>query len=276
MDLRPILRFAIGYRRFLRERVNAAGALARVRTRLARREESFLTFVKDRIYGYPRSPYLPLLRAAGCEPGDLQAMVARHGLETTLRALAEAGVRISIDEFKARTPIVRAPLTLTPSERDFDNPYLARHLEVQSGGTRSAGTRVYVDLDFISALADDTALAFDAHGLWNTTLATWLPIGGTVMVANNIFTKLGRPPARWFTQVSPFMLGTRHRWWNGFVVRWARLMGGRLPLPEYAGLGDAPKVARWMAGEVQEGRRPWPSPVPLSECAGRRLTRDST
>jgi hypothetical protein len=255
-ELRPVVRYAVGYRSFVRERVSGGAALTRVRDRLANRNKSFLRFVKRRIYSHSKSPYLPLLRAAGCEFGDLKGLVERNGLEHSLAALAAAGVRISIDEFKARVPITRGQLTLTVAERDFDNPYLAHHLEVRSGGTRSAGTRVLVDLDFIRILADDTALAFDAHRLWNTKLALWLPVGGTALIAVNIFAKLGCPPARWFTHVTPRILGPKMRLWHRFVVSWGRWMGGELPEPEYAPLADAARIALWMASEIRNGQRP--------------------
>lgn len=255
-DMFPALRFAAGYRRFVREPVSAPAGLAQVRARVDRRQERFLKFVEERIYHYPQSPYLPLLRAAGCALGDLRTLVAQCGLEETLRTLAEAGVRVSIDEFKGNSPLVRGDMRLDPAEHDFDNPYLAHCLEVQSGGTRSAGTRVHVDLDFIRVLAEDTAIAFDAHRLWNATHALWLPIGGPVHVAMHIYTKLGRPPIKWFTQVTPRKVTVHERWGSRFLTQWGRWMGARLPQPEYAEVAEAPKVARWIAGEVRAGRRP--------------------
>ena len=73
-DLYPVWRFARGYRRFAREHTDSASALARVRERLARREERFLQLARERVFGYPRSPYLPLLRSAGCGFADLRSM----------------------------------------------------------------------------------------------------------------------------------------------------------------------------------------------------------
>lgn len=255
-DLRPVLRFARGYRRFVREPVDSAGGLARVRERLARRQETFLDLARERIYGYPGSPYAPLLRAAGCAYADLRVMVLDRGVEATLGALAEAGVRISIDEFKARVPIRRGSLTVPVQERDFDNPFLAHALEAQSGGSRSAGTRVLVDLDFIGALADDTAVMFDAHDIWDCTQCLWLPVGGTAVILVNMYAKLDRPVARWWTQVAPDLLSARRRLWDGFSLSWARLMGGRLPTPEHAPLSETPAIARWLAGEIRRGSRP--------------------
>lgn len=255
-DLRPVLRFARGYRRFIRQPVDSAGGLMRVRQRLARRQDAFLELVRERIYGYPGSPYAPLLRAAGCAYADLRAMVLDRGVEATLETLSEAGVRVSIDEFKARVPIRRGTLAVAVHERDFDNPFLAHALEAQSGGTRSAGTRVLVDLDFIGALADDTTVMFEAHDLWDCTQYVWLPVGGTAVILVNMYAKLNRPVARWWTQVAPDLLSARRRLWDRFSLSWARLMGGQLPTPEHATLSETPAIARSLAGEIRRGARP--------------------
>ena len=183
-DFKPLWRFATGYAGFVRNPTTSPAALARIRKRLLHRNDSFLALVKRRIFDYPESPYLPLFRAAGCDFGDVASMVQAEGLAPTLSRLAAEGVRVSIDEFKARIPIQRSQLSLEVDERAFDNPYLAHHLEAQSGGTRSAGTRVLVDLDFIAALADDTAVTFDAHNLWRAKQALWLPVGGTALIAS--------------------------------------------------------------------------------------------
>jgi hypothetical protein len=255
-DLRPAWRFARGYRRFVSEPVDARAARARVADRLARREQRFLDLARDRIYAHEGSPYRPLLRAAGCELEDLRSMVRGDGLEATLGRLAEAGVRVSIDEFKARRPIRRGALTFEVDEADFDNPFLAPALEAQSGGTRSAGTRVLVDLDFIAALADDTALTFEAHGLWDYTQAVWLPVGGTASIVVHLYARLGRPVARWWTQAGPAALGPRRRQWERFTRIWTRLAGAPLPRAEHAPLSEAATIARWMAGQIGRGARP--------------------
>lgn len=254
-DLRMLFRFAGAYPHFVRDPVTSAAAMASVQARLAERTKNFLNLLEERIYKYPKSPYLPLLRSAGCELGDLQNMVASRGIEQTLASLADSGLRISIDEFKAYTPLVREHVRLSLVESDFDNPFLAHHLEVRSGGTRSAGTSVLLDLAFIRALVDDTALAFDAHQLWGATQAVWLPVGGAGLSPILIYAKLGRPPARWFTQRELRRMDFRRRWAQRFVLLWGNVTGGKFPFPRYAGLGDAPRVAGWVAQEIKEGRR---------------------
>src|SRR5687768_12785846 len=99
-DLRMYARFASGLPGFLRRQLSLPEAEAIVRRRLEAREANFLRLVERGIYGYPRSPYLPLLKHAGCELGDVRTMVRDKGLEGTLRALRAAGVYVSFEEFK--------------------------------------------------------------------------------------------------------------------------------------------------------------------------------
>ena len=86
---------------------SGADIVARMRDRMEHREENFLRLVETTVYGYPRSPYLPLLKMAGCELGDLKALVKQKGLEGALRVLRDQGVYVAFEEFKGRQPIVR-------------------------------------------------------------------------------------------------------------------------------------------------------------------------
>jgi hypothetical protein len=169
-----------------------------------------------------------------------------------------------VDEFKANTPLVRGSTTLSVTERDFDNPFLVHHLEVQSGGTRSAGTRVLVDLDFIRARADDMALTFETHNLFNATHSVWLQIGGSALIFVYLYTKVGCPPVNWFTQVDPKSLSWHQRVASRFLVTWSRLVDGTFARPEWTSLADAPRVARWMAAELRAGRTPCLTTFPSS------------
>src|SRR5947207_4439466 len=138
---------------FLLAAVRHDQALEIVRRRLAGRADRFVDMVEWAIHHHPRSPYLQLLRAAGCELGDLRALVARDGLEGTLGCLAEAGVYLTFDEFKGRREAVRGSQRFAFTEPDFDNPRLRPHFEARSGGTRGPGTSVKVELAYIKGLA---------------------------------------------------------------------------------------------------------------------------
>src|SRR5215210_6851884 len=107
---------------FLRRPLSSGQAAEVMRHRLATRGERFLGMARTAIFGHPRSPYLPLLQAAGCELGDLQALVADQGLEGALSRLVEAGVYLTFDEFKGQKAVVRGSQRLTFDEADFDNP----------------------------------------------------------------------------------------------------------------------------------------------------------
>jgi hypothetical protein len=69
---------------FLRRPIDFSTARAIVQQRLARREANFLALAEATIYRRPGSPYRPLLGLAGCELGDLAALLSREGLDQTL------------------------------------------------------------------------------------------------------------------------------------------------------------------------------------------------
>jgi hypothetical protein len=152
-DLKMYSRFAWGLRSFLRHTLTLEEAKAILQKRMAEREENFLRLVRKGIFGYSNSPYLPLLKLAQCEMGDIEKMIRDKGLEGTLMALREAGVYISFEEFKGRKPIVRNEKVIPEKAHAFDNPYLTRYYQAETGGTTGAGTRVGMDLDHTSSQA---------------------------------------------------------------------------------------------------------------------------
>jgi len=164
-DMKMYGRFAWGLRGFLRGTISLREAQTIVQRRMAEQETNFLRLIERGIFGHPRSPYLPLLRLASCEMGDIQNMVRVKGLEETLLALREAGVYISFEEFKDREPIVRAGHAIPVQAQDFDNPYLSHYYQAETGGTTGAGTRVPTDLDHLAAQAVHTMLAYHTYGV---------------------------------------------------------------------------------------------------------------
>ena len=99
-DLLMYARFAVKLPRYLAEKDTVEGGRALLEEHLANRESNFLWVAENAIYGYPRSPYLPLLREARCELGDLRKMVSEDGLEQTLHALRHSGVCFRFEQFK--------------------------------------------------------------------------------------------------------------------------------------------------------------------------------
>ena len=250
-DMKMYGRFAWGLRGFLRRTISLEEAKAIVRRRIAERENSFLRLVERGIFGYPRSPYLPLLKLAGCELGDIRNMVRSRGLEDTLRALREAGVYFTFEEFKGREPIVRDGQVISVQTQDFDNPYLSHYYQAESGGTTGAGTRVSLDLDHYIAQAPLLMLTYDAHGILDTPRAMWygtLPdstgIGSTLVCA-----PFGHVPKKWFSPVAArdSRPSLKNRLATQYIIIMGRLFGLPIPWPEPVSLDQAGIVARWAA-----------------------------
>ena len=248
-DMKMYARFAWGLRGFLRHTITLEEAKAIVRRRMAERETNFLRLVEKGIFGYQRSPYLPLLKLAQVELGDIQNMVRDKGLEDTLRALREAGVYITFEEFKGREPIVRHGQVIAVQARDFDNPYLRHYYEAESGGTTGAGTRIPTDLDHLAALAPYLMLTHDAHGVLDVPTAIWFGVLPDGSGLNSIlsFARFGRVPERWFSPITgrDMKPSPKNRLATQFIVVMGRLSGVPIPLPELVSLEQAALVARW-------------------------------
>jgi hypothetical protein len=180
--------------------------------------------------------------------------VARDGVDVALARLAAAGVYVTFDEFKGKVPIERHGRTFAVRERDFDHPGLSAHYEVISGGTRSRGTAVGLNLGFIADVAVNTAFAYRVHGLLDAVHAIWAPSAGAAPMAVFAYLRLGLDFERWFSHWGglplKYRLGTSY-------VRWiARACGRRVPAIEYVDLAHARRVADWMADVLARGRRP--------------------
>ena len=67
-----------------------------LRRRLERRAADFLSLMRRSVFGHRGNPLGPLLRRAGCEYGDVAAMVQRDGVEGALQRLLREGVYLTI------------------------------------------------------------------------------------------------------------------------------------------------------------------------------------
>jgi hypothetical protein len=248
--LKTYAQFPWALRRYRRHTLTVEEAERIVRERMQQRESNFLTLAERSIYGYAGSPYLALLKLAGCELGDLRALIKQQGLEGALQRLREAGVYVTFEEFKARKPIERHGQTIPVSYWRFDNPAMHRVFNVKTSGSSGNAMNVGVDLDFLAARAPDELLAMAALGLAHSPLVRWSTIlpGGTLrsMLRDACF---GSQTQRWF---SP--LGLREsRYWlkyataTYYTIFWMRAFGIKVPLPQYVSPSKAIVVARCVA-----------------------------
>ncbi len=249
-------RFAIGLRGFLQEKISLEEARAIVQRRLQGREENFLRVLEQGVFGYSKSPYLPLLRRARCEYGDVRDSVRRRGLEPALRELREAGVSVTFEQFKGREPIECDGKTYPVHPRSFDNPFLRHSYYGETGGTTGPGTRVAFDLESIADRVPLRILAREAHGILETPEAIWRGILPNMVGIGSLLggAKMGKVPIRWFT---PLIWEDRRsslkcRIANDWIIRLGRLYGEPFPDPEPVRFEEAAIIARWLEKTVKQ------------------------
>jgi hypothetical protein len=255
--LRMFGSFPFALRRFLQTAPLTLEAARRiVRQRLAQREANFLKLAERSMYGWPRSPYLALLKHAGCELGDLQAMTRDHGLEGTLRKLREAGVYVTFEEFKGRQPVERPGLTLPVTAEDFDNPFAERQFNLRTGGSTGKASVVGLDLNHIAAGAPAEMLSMAAHDLLDAPVIDWLqglPGPSPRSILRRAY--FGQVAERW---LCPTGWHDSRYWFKYdlamfYMLACMRLRGVKVAWPEYmrAGHDQALEVARLVYDKVQ-------------------------
>jgi hypothetical protein len=255
-DLKMYARFLWGLRSFLRHTITLEEARATIRQRIAERESNFLRTVERNIFGHPQSPYLPLLKLAQCEFADVREMVRSKGLEDTLRALREAGVYVSFEEFKGRKAMVRDGRVIHVQPSDFDNPFPSHYYRMRTGGTSGAATSVLLDLEHLADETPSRIMAFATHGALDVPTACGfgpLPDGTGFFIAFRM-ARSGRMFDKWFPPfaASDLRPSVKYRLANYFIIKLARLYGAPIPWPEPVGAEDAIVVARWVARKLEE------------------------
>jgi hypothetical protein len=248
-------RYLCGVGGFLRHPLSEDECRRRIRAQLESRDESFLEIVERAIYGQPASPYLRLLAHEGIAFGDIAGLVCSHGVDEALARLYGAGIRVSLDQFKGREPLVRAGLELELRAEDFDNPALGRALEVRTSGSSGARQRLLIDLDFLSYNACYHSPSLSpppAHG----PVAHWFPalpgVAGIRSVLGNA--KVGVAVERWFSQTKPARGGSfGHGAMIAATVAAGRLAKNRVPWPEYTPPDRAARVASWLCEKRSRG-----------------------
>jgi hypothetical protein len=273
-DFRAFVRYARRLPRFLRETLTREEARRGIEQQFGARHESFLTILDRAVYRNSRSPYRRLLDAEGIEFGDVAALVWDSGLEEALGRLYDAGVRISLDEFKGRAPIERPGVSIPPGHHAFDNPLVAKHLELATGGSRGPRRRLAVDLEHLEYEAIHQLLFCDAFDLWERPFCLWHAIPPSSSGMNNALRQLriGRPVAAW---LSPYqsrrdLESLKFALFTAYAVGAARLLGPRLALPKHCPPDHAGRVARWLADRKREGRPAWldaPAALCVRTCA---------
>ncbi len=254
-DMKMYWQFASGLRHFLRQPISLEEARAIISRRMDEREENFLRLLERGIFGHSRSPFLPLFKLAGCEMGDVRNRVRSGGLEGTLRELRQAGVYVTFEEFKGKTPIVRNGQVIPVEAHDFDNPYLSHYYRAETGGTTGAGTRINIDLDHLAADTPFNMLALEAHGVLDAPKAIWRGVLPDPSGLNYIMrgAKMGWVPQKWFTPIArrDYKPALKYRLATTCTVLAGRPCGVPIPWPEPVTFDQAAVIVRWIVDQLR-------------------------
>ncbi len=222
--------------------------------RMRRRETNFLQTLEIGVSRNPRSPYRTLLRLARCELGDVRTMLSTSGLEGTLRAMREAGIYVSFEEFKGLRPLERDGHVIPTRPEDFDNHFLTKYHRVSTGGSTGTGRNVLIDLDHLSDKLPLQLLGDHFHGSYGVPIAIWFEIppgNGLGSVLQRVPT--GNVPERWFSPIRGGRdgAGLQSRIATMAALAVARGSGAKVPWPKYLPLDRAAVIAHWAAGALR-------------------------
>jgi hypothetical protein len=253
IQMKKYLRFILGVRKFFKGQIQPQQALEiakkTLRNRILHREENFLNLVEKGIFGYSKSPYLELLTNKKIKYSNIKKWVEKDGIEITLNELEKEGVYFTVDEFKGKTDVIRNGLRFRCKERDFDNPFLSPAYEVRSGATRSAGTRIRIDFDYLVQRSFYDAFILNIHEALISPIANWFPVfpGAPGINSSLRFSHIGNQPKKWFSQVdkAQVKINWEKKWGTNYIMFMSKFFGVPLAKPEYANLNYAFKVAEW-------------------------------
>jgi hypothetical protein len=262
---------------FLHRTLDVPRARAILADRLRNRDDRFLSLARRGIYENPSSPYLKLLENAGCTFGDVESLVRKDGLEGALTVLLANGVYLKVGEFKGRQPLKRSGLTRAISPENVRNPRAEFHIPAKSSGSRSSGTPVLIDLAYVAECAVNCQLMFLARGGEEWVKADWEVPGGGALFRLLKFSRFGKRPERWFSQLDPKAPGLHPRYaWSAKALRLGSLMAGApLPKLEHVSLDDPMPIVRWMAGVLKKGKKPCLFTFPSSAVRVARTALDA-
>jgi len=244
---------------FFRARVTVPQAEDEIKRALDRRQENFLELVRSRVYGRPNSPYLKLLKIAGCDFSDLQAQVRRSGLEATLEKLAGEGVYVTSDEFKGKKEIVRSGRSFRVSPEDFEMSESPVGFGIQSSGTTNTPVRSSISLKLMAAQASIMAVSFSAHDLFSCAHGVYDSIlpGAGGFHSLLVYSRMGLRVDRWFGRKIPAnsRLATAGHYLTSYlIIGMGKRFAPSFPTPEFIDVSQVQRIVQWVSDKKREGR----------------------
>ncbi|MEQ1758423.1 MAG: hypothetical protein ABL986_08910 [Vicinamibacterales bacterium] len=249
------MKFLGALRHYLQRPLGPDDCRHRIVSHLRDRDAATLRLFQH-VYAEEGGPYRRLLRHAGIAYEDVVELVGREGVEGALGQLHTSGVHLTLDEFKGRRPIRRGSLEIPTDAHDFDNRALAPHFVTRTGGSRSAGRELLVDVELLAHEACYESHTLAQFGLTERPRAIWRPVPpGTAGIKGMLrYAKAGYPMARWFSQSPPWSRDEwRHSLFTAATMLTSRAAGRPLAWPEYVPIAQAGTVASWLVGAKSGG-----------------------
>jgi hypothetical protein len=243
-------------RRFLSTTPTREEAERVLKEQLSQREAAFLRVLELGIYGNHRSPYRRLLQHAGYSFDDVKALVEKLGLDDALSHLYDAGIYVSLDEFKGRMPVRREGLEFEINARDFDNPLSTAHFEGNTGGTRGS-SRIQLDLGIIGYEAYIHLCNLYAHDAVGRPVVFWRAAPPSAHGIRGVlgYAKMGLGPEKWYSPTRTLWnrQGLQGRALVLYTTIASRLCGRPVPRPVHLPLRDVSKMVDHLARLVRRG-----------------------
>ncbi len=233
-----------GLRDFLRRHTSFRDCLAELSLRVGNREANFLSAVRHGVLANPRNPCARLLRHAGISLGDIERNVAAKGIERTLTDLMEAGVYLSLDEFKGHRPLERFGRVIEFTKADVLNPRAGRAFGVDTGGSQSKPSRLPMGLDHLDEAGINLGLCLHVNGTDHGPLIVWFPLPPVPSgLLNSLrYATMDLAPRHWFAQTRRT---TPLQWLMTYGTLFlGRMFGRPLPAPELVPMENAGRVVR--------------------------------
>ena len=246
-------------RDFYRDPIEPERIRDQLKAQIENRAERFLDLARTEIYDRPSSPYLRLLKIAGCAYSDLSAGVKTNGLESTLSGLARNGVYLTDAEYKGKTEVVRSGDSFRCSLEDFEPAVKPAGMLLFSSGTTGRVTLSYNSLPWVAKQSLSTILFLQSHDLLDCHHALYDSFysGSAGMFHFLSLAKAGIAPDRRFARDPPdrWLARTYHNLITREVTLAGRWFGPGFPFPEAVDLDQLGVIVEWAAEHHRNGRR---------------------
>ena len=255
--IKSTLALAAALPRFFRHPITVQQAEEEIKRLLDTRVERFLELARTQIYECPGSPYLKLLKHAGCELSDLQTQVYRHGLEETLVRLAGEGVYLTSDEFKGKKDVVRRGQSFRVFPGDFARRASSAGFTMQSSGTANAPISTFSSLEWQALRAMGAAIEYAANDHFSCANATYQAILAGRVGHVLVICKIGMPVDRWFGRRIPahsWLEDTYHYLASYLVAMMGTWFGPGIAKPEILDKEDVRPIVEWILAKRREGK----------------------